>query len=87
LQRREAFRGGKGDYAPEEGPFSALSDLRDRFMRAAFECEPELERELVRLYDAHLRARPKWLELEIKGVAAPTRKAVALGRRVLKGWG
>src|SRR5215469_13567021 len=85
---RRAFRAGGGEYAADSGPFSGLNDLRERFMRAAFQCEPELETELTRLYGSHLRGRSSWLKSDIQGnVAPPSRKAVALARPLLKRWG
>ena len=85
---RRAFRAGGGEYAADAGPFSGLNDLRARFMRAAFQCEPELEAELRRLYGGHLRGRSSWLKSDIQGnVAPPSRKAFTLARPLLKRWG
>ena len=85
---RRAFRAGGGEYAADAGPFSGLNDLRARFMRAAFQCEPELEAELSRLYSSELRGRPNWLNSDIAGnMAPPSDEAFALARPLLKHWG
>jgi hypothetical protein len=85
---RRAFRAGGGEYAADAGSFSELNDLRARFMRTAFECQPDLETEIRRLYDTDLRGRSGWLESEIRGnVAPPSSKAFALGRPLLERWG
>jgi hypothetical protein len=85
---RRSFRAGGGEYAAEEGPFSAVRDLRERFMRAAFECGPMLESELRRLYDAHLRGESAWLRPAIGGnVGVPSDQAAALAEPLLRHWG
>jgi hypothetical protein len=72
---RRSYRPGRGEFAPLNGPHAALSNLRDRFMVAAFKIEPELEASLRTLYDAHLCGNETWLtpssDISIALVADP----------------
>jgi hypothetical protein len=85
---RRVFHPGGGEYAGDAGPFSGLNELRARFMMAAFQCEPELEAELTRLYESQLRGRSSWLKSDFGGgLAPPSQEAFDLARTLLKLWG
>jgi hypothetical protein len=87
MTKRRSFRAGRGEYSTSRGPFSAVNDLRSRFMVATFEVEPDLEPTLQTLYNGQLRGNRQWLETPFRGnLAPPSDKAVDLGRSLLKPW-
>lgn len=62
VKQRRNKRASRVLLRPPTGPYSSLSELRDRFMTLAFEYEPALDRALDELYGTSFKGNPVWLE-------------------------